>query len=348
MESKKNVFDGIAKFAKEQVEKVDTSTIKETAEKTGSSIKNTAGKAAGIISEKATDIKEQAIKTKDDITDKITELDRMLETEITNYNDAYTLMNDKGVKLFVERTRAVDTIENIECLVNSIANHPKSFDDEFVEIETNRKEFTDACEFANRELDAARKAAGGAGAGLAAGASVAFMAPTAAMWVATTFGTASTGTAISALSGAAATNAALAWLGGGAVAAGGGGMAAGNALLAMAGPIGWTIAGATLLTSIVLFAKKRVKLNAEKNEEIERVKKNTETVKEIDALIKSLLDETCEIRNGLNGLYRDSLNLFGKDYSLFNDDQKKLLGNIVNSTLALSAMFGKSVGETNE
>lgn len=44
-------------------------------------------------------------------------------------------------------------------------------------------------------------------------------------------GTASTGTAISTLSGAAATNATLAWFGGGAVAAGGGGMAAGTLVL---------------------------------------------------------------------------------------------------------------------
>jgi hypothetical protein len=42
------------------------------------------------------------------------------------------------------------------------------------------------------------------------------------------FGTASTGTAVSTLSGAAATNAALAWLGGGTLAAGGGGMAMGS------------------------------------------------------------------------------------------------------------------------
>ena len=45
------------------------------------------------------------------------------------------------------------------------------------------------------------------------------------------FGAASTGTAISSLSGAAATNATLAWLGGGSLAAGGGGMAAGTAVL---------------------------------------------------------------------------------------------------------------------
>ena len=43
--------------------------------------------------------------------------------------------------------------------------------------------------------------------------------------------TASTGTAISSLSGAAATNATMAWLGGGSIAAGGGGIAAGAAVL---------------------------------------------------------------------------------------------------------------------
>ena len=53
-----------------------------------------------------------------------------------------------------------------------------------------------------------------------------------AMWVATTWGTAGTGTAISSLSGAAASNAAMAWLGGGTVASGGGGMAAGATVLA--------------------------------------------------------------------------------------------------------------------
>jgi hypothetical protein len=45
------------------------------------------------------------------------------------------------------------------------------------------------------------------------------------------FGTASTGTAISTLSGAAAYNATLAWFGGGAMAAGGSGIALGTAVL---------------------------------------------------------------------------------------------------------------------
>ena len=64
-----------------------------------------------------------------------------------------------------------------------------------------------------------------------------------------TFGTASTGTAISTLSGAAATNATLAALGGGSIASGGGGMAAGAAALNVVtlGPAllvtGFTVAG---------------------------------------------------------------------------------------------------------
>ena len=50
--------------------------------------------------------------------------------------------------------------------------------------------------------------------------------------IVTSFAVASTGAAISTLSGAAASNAVLAWLGGGAIAAGGGGMAAGATVLA--------------------------------------------------------------------------------------------------------------------
>jgi len=307
------------------------------------SVLSKAAIAGAAISEKATEIKDSAVAIKDDIADKLTELDRMLESSITEYNDAFTLMNDKGVQLFVERQRSVDTIAFVENLINSIANHPKAFDADFEEIIVNRDSFLGSCEFGQRELQAAREAAGGAGAGLAAGASVAFMAPTAAMWVATTFGTASTGTAISALSGAAATNAALAWLGGGALATGGGGITAGSALLAMAGPIGWTIAGATLLTSILLFSSKKKKLNKQKNEEIETVKKNTERIKEADAEIGQILTETGAVRAGVNSAYSQCLKLFGENYTSFTEDQKKGLGALVNDTKALSALFQKTI-----
>lgn len=324
--------DAIKGLAKEGMEKIDVEGLK--------------GKAAQLgdtLSEKAVEAKDAAVKVKDDLEEKLTELDRMLESSITEYNDAFTLMNDKGVQLYVERCRATDSITNVANLVNSIANHPKSFDTDFEQINSDRGKFIDSCEFADRELKAARQAAGGAGAGLAAGASVAFMAPTAAMWVATTFGTASTGTAISALSGAAASNAALAWLGGGTLAAKGGGIVAGKALLAMAGPIGWGIAGATLLSSIILFTSKRTKLNKQKNEEIEAVKRNIESVKEMDARLAELLSETADIRNGLNTKYTECLQSFGRDYTSLEDSQKDALGALVNITKAMSALLGKTV-----
>jgi hypothetical protein len=63
-----------------------------------------------------------------------------------------------------------------------------------------------------------------------------------AITVATSIGIASTGTAISSLSGAATTNAMLAWFGGGAVAAGGGGMAVGV----------WVLGGITAIPALAI------------------------------------------------------------------------------------------------
>lgn len=333
-EKEKKVLANLKDAAKKGLANIDVEALKDKA----------AG-AAGTIKEKAVAAKDSAVAVKDEITDKLTELDRMLQDSVTEYNDAYTIMNDKGVQLFVERSRAVDSILFVESLVNSIANRPKSFDAEFEEIKTNRQKFTDSCDFANQELQEARKAATGAGAGLAAGASVAFMAPTAAMWIATTFGTASTGAAISTLSGAAATNAALAWLGGGALAAGGGGMAGGSAFLALAGPVGWTIAGATLLSSILIFTAKKTKLNKQKNEEIAAIKNNIEIVHEMDTQIGMILSETATTRAGLNDMLKEALPLYGADYLNFADEQKQFLGALVNNTKALAAMFGKTLGE---
>ncbi len=270
-------------------------------------------------------------------------LDDQLKAAVTEYNAAYTNLNDHGTKLFNQRERSLDLLDNVEHLINSIANHPKEFDADIAEIQVNKKEFRDVCDFAKKELEAAQKSAVGVGAGVAGGMAVASLAPSAAMWIATTFGTASTGTAISALSGAAATNAALAWLGGGALAAGGGGMVAGNAFLALAGPVGWSIAGATLLTSIVLFANKKIKLDKEKKEEIESVLKNTEQLKETDAKLAAILKKTEQIRNGLSEQYTSGMSCFGKNFMELSEDAQTTLGTIVNNAKALAASLGEGV-----
>lgn len=182
----------------------------------------------------------------------------------------------------------------------------------------------------NEDYETAKKAnvgMGAAGAGL--GASVVFLGPTAAMGIATTFGVASTGTAIAALHGAAATNAALAWLGGGALAAGGGGMAAGNALLALAGPIGWAIAGISILGSGLLFWKA---LSEKKRlEEIfllisKRDKTSYElAIVELNERINRITAETLKLQAAIM-----TIGTFGTDYNKMSEEQQYTLGAYVN------------------
>ena len=165
-------------------------------------------------------------------------------------------VNDQIVELGERDARLFDNLNEIQTCFDAIRNIPAEQRLQYEELKKIRLEWKQRAQKIEDDYKKATLKNAGAGtAGVGVGVAFAALAPTAAMGIATTFGVASTGTAISALSGAAATNAALAWLGGGALAAGGGGMAAGNAFLAMCGPIGWTIAGVALLGSGFLLYK---------------------------------------------------------------------------------------------
>lgn len=185
---------------------------------------------------------------------------------------------------------------------------------------------------------AAVKNAGAGAAGVGAGVAVVALGPTAAMGIATTFGVASTGTAISALSGAAATNAALAWLGGGALAAGGGGMAAGNVFLALAGPVGWAIAGVALIASGLMFWK-----SASDKKRIENVFTliSERDVKSYKLAIVELNERIARIETETNMLREAILNAenFGKDYTAMTEAQQYELGSYVNLMLSSTQLL---------
>lgn len=281
------------------------------------------------------------IQETDDLLDPAQALDRALSRASSEYDEVYQLACKSGEELLAYREDAAKTVEKIESLVNSIAKHPKEFDKDIKEITVQRTKFFDALEFGQKQQKALKHSAEGAGAGVAAGAAVASMAPTAAMWVATTFGTASTGTAISALSGAAATNAALAWLGGGAVAAGGAGMAAGKALLALAGPIGWGVAGGSLLLSVLLFWRKKMKIQESKKEEVARIKNCTAALQTVKAQMDSLAIETKQLNASLDDQFQSCKALQSGDYTLFSQGQRDQLGAVVNNTKALSFLLSK-------
>lgn len=323
-----------------------TETVLEHSSKAVDSASNFADGIGDKVGATVDGMKEKKAKKQDlqqEAKEKNISLDIILHNAIDMYNLAYIELNDYGVSLYVERERAQDLILHIENLINSIANHPKSFDADIKQIEIYRKDFQKVCDFAKVELAMAKKTAIGAGSGMATGAAVASVAPTAAMWIATTFGTASTGTAISGLSGAAATNAALAWIGGGTLAAGGGGMSAGTAFLALAGPIGWSIAGVTIFTSIALFAKNKMKTNKERNEEIDKIKVNTESVRESTAKINIVLKKTEELRMQLNGKYTDCMSCYGKSFMEIPELNQVTLGALVNNTKSLAATLSETL-----
>lgn len=262
------------------------------------------------------------------------------------YNDEADNLANKSTELYQVREKAVKVVKIIEERISKLANKPKEFETKLEEIDVEIQNFEDKQIAISQSIKEAELASGStaATASLSAlGVTVATLGPTAAMGVATTFGVASTGTAISSLTGAAANSAALAWLGGGSVAAGGGGMAAGNAFLALAGPVGWGIAGVMLTASVGAGV-----VANRKNEEV--AKEAIEEQKNVELLARQLKEKVIEVTELIEltekqteGIYFANLSLTGMDYSLFTENEKYKAGNLVNSTLSLTAMINKEI-----
>lgn len=265
------------------------------------------------------------------------------EKAVNGYNTTYTDFQRNCELLYVTRQQSVFVIEEIESLINSIANTPKEFGRSLNLIKTARMKYHETESYATETYKNAIKSGAGAVAGVGAGAAVASMAPTAAIWVATTFGTASTGTAISTLSGAAASKAALAWLGGGALAKGGAGIVGGKALLALAGPIGWGIAGVAVVGSGVAVGIKNRKVSKNAVEEAEKINIAETELKETGEVVSNIHDETILLLDNIKEQLNQANPLGGKNYSSMLNDEQLLLGTLVNNTLSLAEMLNKTV-----
>ena len=147
-------------------------------------------------------------------------------------------------------------------------------------------------------------------------------------------GTASTGTAIASLSGAAATNATLAALGGGAIAAGGGGIALGTTIL------GATTLGVGLLVGGVIFNVTGGKLSDKADEAWEQMKKAEKTIDSACEYLNSLKSASIKYRQSVTTV-RDKYNeIFGyvsyavnnlhkKDWNHFSEEEKMATQNAV-------------------
>jgi len=250
-----------------------------------------------------------------------------------------------SVKLLNSRQLSSRLIKEVESYINTIANTPKEYESKFAEVKIYLEKFKAILDIKYDEKKANQVTGSIAGTGVAVGAGVAAFAPSAAIAIATTFGTASTGTAISALSGAAATNAALAWLGGGVVAGGGGGMLAGNALLALAGPIGWTIGGTALVGSALYANKKNKDVSVKAQKETIEFQKKVAVLVAANIEIVELQKLTKTHREGLMNQLCILKEHAPKDFKQFTPEQKFEIGCLVNNTLSLSKLINKKVGK---
>lgn len=278
---------------------------------------------------------------------------KLRKKSVDDYNGAVERYESIAKKVEIDaqslyelRKLAIVHIRYVEKHINQLANTPKEFKLNLQKITTEIAIFENKESEIKEAERQAKAAAGGTGAGATLGAlgiAVATMGPTAAMGVATTFGVASTGTAISTLSGAAASNAALAWIGGGALTAGGGGISAGTALLALAGPVGWTIAGiagATAIGSGIFASHKNKKIAEQLLTERQNVEEIIRKFNSMHAEIKAITNMT---RTQIEGVEKANSKVRGADYSLFSLDEKIQAGMLVNSTLTLAQLINKEV-----
>ena len=261
-----------------------------------------------------------------------------LRSALRDHENLRKQVERASVRLFEQRQRAVaEVIEPVEEYVNRLAHSPREFDKSVREFRIEVDRFSETIQRIETEAYRSETVGGAAGvSGAAAGVGVATLGPSVAMAVATTFGTASTGTAISTLSGAAAANAALAWLGGGAV-------AAGNALLVVAGPVDWTIGGVALAGSGIYLHCRNGELArraVRERVEVEAEMRSLRTADgEIEGLGLSTRTHTAGSLAELNWL-RDH---GPTDYQRFDREQKERLAALVNHVRALGELLRTEV-----
>lgn len=181
--------------------------------------------------------------------------------------------------------------------------------------------------------------AGGTASGVAGGALTAF----GAYGAATTFASASTGTAIASLSGAAASNATLAFFGGGSLATGGLGIAGGTAVL------GGLVAGPALLIMGLITSSKAGK-------ELENAKANVAEATEICEQLETGAMQCIAIRRRTNMFYsllahidtyflplifkmEEIIDTEGTDYATFSLESKKTIAAAASTAVTIKSIL---------
>ena len=210
---------------------------------------------------------------------------------------------------------------------------------ELKRLNLNQKEFAELAEMTKFSLSLVQ----GGVSGVAGGALAAFGAYSAA----TAFATASTGTAIASLSGAAATNATLAFFGGGSLAAGGLGMAGGTAVL------GGLVAGPALLVMGIITSAKAGKnlqdayaneAKANKiREELQTASAQCVAIRRRSYMFYSLLAKLDAYLYPLNEEMKRIISEKGTDYSKYCSQSKQSIAALVSTVASVKAVLDTTI-----
>jgi len=272
-------------------------------------------------------------------------------------NDASSMVESANRKVEDQRQSTNSTLEDygqrkLRAFNGVIAEFIETFERvKNVELgESPELDKLTAGDFSNKTLAGLRqdyqalKDAGlGLGAGLGGGAALAFGAYNGTMLLAT----ASTGTAISSLGGVAATNATLAWLGGGSLAAGGYGMAGGMMVL------GGIVAGPALaIFGHVMGNKGEEALNTARSnleqartirEQAELMANKLKAIEKVTSLANTTFSKvSSQLRRAVAEL-KKVLDNDGVDFRTYSDDSKNVVFRSVKFAQLLKAMIDTAI-----
>ena len=269
-----------------------------------------------------------AVKMKE-ANDTMKAADSRHQENIDKFDNESNLTNKSMDALGALELEILKSFENFSDTIEKIQNRPqfKEYKQDGVELPKYDKE-----ELKNVSVGAGvlLGGLGGAAVGTAGGFAAAGAATTAVM----ALGTASTGTAIASLRGVAATNATLAALGGGAVAAGGGGIALGTTIL------GATTLGIGLLVGGAIFNATGGKLSEKADEAWAQMLKAEETINTACSYLGKLRTASNKYKKVLTAVREKYMAYFGvvsiavdilnkHDWNEFSDTEKLATQNSV-------------------
>lgn len=251
--------------------------------------------------------------------------------------------------LYKARQEALEQLKACDAYMQALTNCPAEFGRTGKTIQKGYQDF-------EKELEKLQKKAEKSGKdsvdkaltmGTAAGAGAGLFGADLMLAAATTFGTTAAGVSISSLSGAAATNAILAWLGGGTLAAGGAGVVGGEILLSLVGPVGIGCAIVCLVAKGVKvnFDNKNQALNAEKD-----AKKRMEALNRLDRIdrnVDSLLRKTKAQSKTVAGNLAAVKRIRKNDYSRFSDREAEQLRLMLNNAQTLASLVTEKISLKN-